>query len=69
MKTNKSEESRIILFNIRAPFFFIWKIEGAEPAISFFIQFLFIPAGVFKPRYPWNKNCLRSLGQVGKPIF
>lgn len=36
MKTNKSEESRIILFNIRAPlFFFIWKIEGAEPAISF----------------------------------
>ena len=36
MKTNKSEESRIILFNIRAPFFFIWKIEGAEPAISFY---------------------------------
>lgn len=44
MKTNKSEESRIILFNIRAPFFFFWKIEGAEPAISFlFNSYLFPP--------------------------
>ena len=44
MKTNKSEESRIILFNISAPFFFIWKIEGAEPAISFlFNSYLFPP--------------------------
>ena len=44
MKTNKSEESRIILFNIRAPFFLIWKIEGAEPAISFlFNSYLFPP--------------------------
>lgn len=44
MNTNKSEESRIILFNIRAPFFFIWKIEGAETAISFlFNSYLFPP--------------------------
>ena len=42
MKTNKSEESRIILFNIRAPFFFNLKNWGGRVSVLF-NSYLFPP--------------------------
>lgn len=36
MKTNKSEESRIILFNIRAPFFLFEKLRGQNLQLVFY---------------------------------